>query len=347
MSPRPRVSFVVPVRNGRGWLGDCLDSALAQTMGDLEVVVVDDGSTDGSRVVADDRARGDRRCRVLAGPGGPEGGALVAALNLGVEAARAPLVARLDADDVAAPERLALQCERLDRDPTLAVVDGRMRLTGVGGAEPGEGMRRYADWVNGVVTPDDFDRALLQESPVVHPAATFRRDVVRAAGGYRDGAFPEDYDLWLRLHRAGHRLAKVEACCVTMRDHGGRLTRSDARYDRAGFRRVAQAWIEARLLPERTRLGLWGGPSGARPWLRWLRERDRTPRAFFDIATRRLGGHKGDNVPVVSPDRLPELDLDLLLVALAGRGAVDLVRADLARLRPDWREGRDWWAVVC
>ncbi len=64
-------------------------------------------------------------------------------------------------------------------------------------------MRIYGEWVNQVLLPTDFDRELLVESPIVHPGATLRRSAVERIGGYRDGDFPEDYDLWLRLHAAG------------------------------------------------------------------------------------------------------------------------------------------------
>jgi hypothetical protein len=71
------------------------------------------------------------------------------------------------------------------------------------------------------------------ESPLAHPSVMLRRERIIGAGGYRDGAFPEDYELWLRLHRSGHRLAKLKQPLLDWRDEPGRLSRRDPRYARS------------------------------------------------------------------------------------------------------------------
>lgn len=316
-------------------------------MEDFEVVVVDDGSEDASREIAESYASDDARIRVLPRRTmdlpGPD---LPLALNRGLASCRAAFVARLDADDLAAPHRLELQLQRFDQDPELILVDGQVRFVGPGSEPPGEGMRLYGDWVNTILEPDDFDRAILQESPVVHPAATYRRQAVLDVGGYRSGDYPEDYDLWVRLHLGGARFAKVDQVCVEMLDHSGRLTRRHPSYRREAFRAVAQRWIEQRIFRPGVRLVLWGGPNRARPWLRWLRARGHAPVAFVDIDPRRIGRSKGSDIPIIAPADLPGIEADHLLVAINQRGALEKIRHALLELRPDWREGRDWWALV-
>jgi GT2 family glycosyltransferase len=328
------------VRNGADTLAEALDSLTAQTDPDFEVVVVDDGSTDRSAEVAQTRARADPRIRVCHRPAR----GLVAALNHGLTECRGRFVARMDADDRAHPRRLERQIPLLEEDDRLAVVDGQVRFFRDAGSVPG-GMQRYQHWVNQVIEPEDFDRLLLVESPVVHPAATLRREVVVGLGGYREGPFPEDYDLWVRLHAAGWRFRKVPEALVEMRDRPRRLTRTDARYGKDGFRRVRQMWLAQTALAEHREVLLWATRKESRPWLRWLLASGHTVVALVDIDPKKIGATRRD-VPVVSPEALPKLEAEIALVAVGGTGARAQCRATLQDLRPDWREGRDWWAVL-
>jgi GT2 family glycosyltransferase len=332
-----RASFLIPVRDAALTVAAAVGSALAQTVADIEVVVVDDGSRDETAAVVSSIP--DPRIRLLRTP--PQG--IVPALQAGLAVCRAPFVARLDGDDLAPPDRLAHQLPLLEDDARTAVVDGQVRFFRAGGEVPG-GMLRYQEWINGVLQPTDFDREILVESPVVHPAATLRLAAVAEVGGYRDGPFPEDYDLWLRLHRAGYRFRKVDRVLVHMHDREARLTRTDPRYSKAAFRSVRQEWLSVGPLARPRRLVLWGAGRGGRPWLRWLRESGHEVVAVVDIDPKKIGRTRQD-VPVVAPDALSALDAELCLVAVGAAGARPLIRAALGQLRPDWIEGRHWWAV--
>ncbi len=325
-----RTSWLVPVRDGEPWLGAALTSALDQCGHEDEVVVVDDGSVrDPGSLLPDDR-------RVVLLRQGPLG--IAAALERGRAVCQGRWIARLDADDRALPGRLDAQLPRLEAEPDLAAIGGRARLFVDEGEVP-EGMARYVAWVNGLRDPHP---ELLVESPLFHPAVTLRASALDAVGGWRSGDLPEDYDLWLRLAAAGWRLANVDQEVVELRDRPDRLTRTDPRYRREAFRRVKQEHLAATVLARSRTVALWGGGRTARPWLRWLRAQGHRVVAVLDIAP----GTERQGVPVRPPEALADLDVDLLLVAVGARGARPLIRARIARLRPGWTEGRDWWAVA-
>ncbi len=344
MPPTPHVSALMAVRDGEVTVRSALASVLAWGDSLGEVVVVDDGSKDATPEILCTMARAEPRIRVIRQE--PEG--LVAALNAGLSACRAPFVARMDADDLASPDRLALQLPLLEADPRLALVDGRVALFRDEGEVP-EGMRLHATWINGIIEPEDFERRFSIESPVIHPAATFRRRAVLEAGGYREqasgpglpeGPVPEDYDLWLRLHARGWRFRKVDRVLVHMRDRPQRLTRTHPAYSREAFRRARMIWLSTTALERPRRVLVWGAGKEGRPWIRWLQQQGHVLPAVVDIDPRKIGSTRR-GVPIVPPQALPGLDADLCLVAVAARGARPLIREAVAALRPEWREGRE------
>ena len=324
-----RASWLIPVRDGAAWLREAVDSALAQCSTTDEVVVVDDGSTDGGALALREHAR----LKVVR----QEALGITAALERGRSVCQGRYLARLDADDIALPHRLEAQIKVLDSEPDLAVVGGRAQLIS---EEPGaEGMRHYVDWVNRLENPHS---QLLVESPLFHPAATLRAEAIAAVGGYREGDFPEDYDLWLRLVSAGWRLSNLPQEVVRIRDRRDRLTRQDPRYRPEAFRRLRMAHLARTDLATPKRVVVWGAGRGGRPWIRWLLEQGHHLPAVLDIKW----GTERQGVPILSPDALGELEFDLLLVAVGLREVKEEIRDHLAQIWPEGLEGQDWWAVL-
>jgi glycosyltransferase involved in cell wall biosynthesis len=224
------------VHNGAPWVRDAVASVLAQTAGDLELIVIDDGSTDATpellAAVRDSRVHAERRAR----------GGLTHALNRALALARAPLVARLDADDLALPERLARQRAFLDAHPDIG-------LLGTGAREVDEGGREVA-----LIRPPEGDatirRALIRRNPFVHSSVMMRRAVVERAGGYDETLeVAQDYDLWMRMSGLA-RLANLPEPLVVRRLLPGRVTavrdaerlRAEARVRWRAVRSGAYPW---------------------------------------------------------------------------------------------------------
>jgi glycosyltransferase involved in cell wall biosynthesis len=335
----PLVSVLLPVRDARETLDECLASLAAQTLVEHEVIAVDDGSRDGSLERLREAARADPRVRVLPGPAR----GLVEALNDALAHARAPLVARMDADDVSHPDRLLRQVRRLDAEAALTALGSCVRLVGTPGTG-NDGMRAYVEWQNRLLEPDQIARELYVESPLVHPSVTMRTDALRALGAYRETGGPEDYDLWLRGAAAGWRFAKLADTLLDWRDGARRLTRTDPRYHADRFRAAKLDALGAGLLADRRPVVVWGaGPIG-KAWSRELQARGLRVAAFVEVDPDKLG-QRIHGAPVVGVADVPLLERGgLHLGAVGNADARERIRAEAARL--GLAEGRDFVAVA-
>jgi glycosyltransferase involved in cell wall biosynthesis len=245
------VSVLLPVRDAGGTLDVALASLQIQSFSDFEILAVDDGSTDDTPLRLVEAARRDARLRVLTCPAR----GIVAALNEGLAVCRAPLVARMDADDVSHRRRFEEQVALLHARPEIDVAGCRVRHFRRRAEGPvSAGMRRYEAWMNSLVAPEDIRAGLFLESPLAHASAVLRRARLLAVGGWHAGDFAEDHDLWLRLDAAGAWFGKVPGVRYLIRDRANRLTRVDPRLRAEAVRalkmRHLAGWIAR-----------WGGPA--------------------------------------------------------------------------------------
>jgi glycosyltransferase involved in cell wall biosynthesis len=334
----PLVSVLLPVRDGADTLVECLQSLRVQTLEAHEVVAVDDGSTDASRALLLAFARQDPRVRVVSN----RGRGLVDALNQAAALARAPLIARMDADDVASPLRLELQTARLRRDAALDVLGCRVRLVAAPDL-PHAGMDAYVAWLNELLDHDAIVRDLLVESPLAHPSVVLRKELLLSLGGYRDTGGPEDYDLWLRAHAAGARFAKCPEVLLDWRDSPARLSRRDARYARARFQEAKLGALQRGALRDGRAVVLWGaGPIG-KGWARALLAAGHTVQAFVEVSPRRLG-QRIHGIPVLSVEAGAAHKDALHMAAVGQPGARARIREAAASL--GLRDGRELVAVA-
>ncbi len=200
--------MLLPVWNGEAFLEQAMESILRQTLSSFELIVIDDGSTDRTAAIAEKLASGDGRVRVLRRP--HEG--LSAALNAGIAAARGEYAARMDADDISAPDRLEKQVAYLDAHTACVAVGAWIDVVDEAG--------RHIGLKTFVTTHDEISAALLcGVSPMAHPTIVARREALRAAGGYDARRYPsEDLDLWFRLGESGE-LANLGEALLQHRRH--------------------------------------------------------------------------------------------------------------------------------
>ena len=333
----PRVSVLLPVHNGEPFLREALDSVVGQTLTDFECIIVDDGSNDGSARVAEEYAYRDTRIRVLTSA---RRRGLVAALRAAAEVSRAPYLARMDADDVALPTRLARQVDTLDRREDIAMVGSRARYASAD--EGSAALARYVEWQNSLIEPDDIRRDLFVESPLIHPTVLMRRGDLEAVGGYQDRGWPEDYDLWMRILLSGREAAKLPEVLLLWRDHELRLTRRAPMYRLEQFRQLKWHYITRSWLRAGEPVQVCGaGPTG-RWWVRQLQRTGFVVPAVVDVDPRRVG-RRCRGVPIVGHDAVRR-DRGRLLAAVASWRARVEIRKHLER--SGLVDGQDFLAVA-
>lgn len=207
------ISVILPIYNAGPPLREAIESILTQTHRNLELLLLDDASTDGSASLIEEFARRDSRVRAIHHA---TNHGLSATLNEGLAAARGALVARMDQDDIALPARLAVQADYLNRTPRVAVVGSWVYNLGLTPA--------HDRLVRLPFSPAQVAECLPQANCLYHPTTMFRREIVLAAGGYRgDFRNAEDYELWLRLSRA-HLLANIPRPLLRYRLSAGGMT---------------------------------------------------------------------------------------------------------------------------
>ena len=329
------ISVVLPFRNAARFLPEALASLQRQDFEDFEVVMVDDGSADEGPSAASRFASDDGRFRLVPS----RGRGLVPALNTGLAEASGRWIARLDADDRCHPSRLGRQLDLAGRAGPGFVVGCLVRRFG----SSGEGWRLYEQWLNSLTEHGEIERNIFVESPIAHPTAFYDRKSVISEGGYREGPFPEDYELWLRLWSRGYRFVKVPEVLVEWRDSGGRLSRLDPRYGRKSFFGVKASYLPmAPAVRGFDRVIVWGAGLGGKNLADCIRRSGLEVEAFVDISPRRIGGTARGR-PVISPEQLGDLRRAgsrlPVLGAVRARGGRESIREALESMGlVEWRE---------
>jgi glycosyltransferase involved in cell wall biosynthesis len=326
----------MPVRNEEQYLPAALTSLYRQTLKEWELVVVDDGSSDGTPAILADAARHDRRVRTIrcAGTG------LVAALNEGLAACRAPLVARMDGDDISHPRRLEIQAAYLDNNPCIGVVACNFRH--FPRTDLKQGMLAYETWQNSLDCHDVIMRDLYVESPFVHPSVMTRRDILEQLGGYRNCLWPEDYDLWLRMAAAGVRFARLPYTYFFWRDHPRRATRTMDEYAVSAFRSCKCHHLLSSFLEGVPDIIIAGAGLEGRAWQRLVTAAGIRISCWLDVDPRKTGRIL-HGAPIIHPRQFEHRGTKML-VAIGVRNA----RTEFRRLvlPMGLREGLDFICVA-
>ncbi|MBI5520350.1 MAG: glycosyltransferase [Desulfovibrio sp.] len=334
----PLVSVCLPCFNAAATLPAALESLLAQSLPHFEIIAADDGSTDDTPAILaafaarDARSHRESRIRHLRLP--HQGVAL--AWNAAVSAARAPFIARMDADDLCLPRRLELQVRRLEAEPGLDLVSGLVRFGGDRAKRLGYAL--HVDWLNTLVTHEAISLNRFVESPLANPSVMFRRAAWERFGPARPntgngcapggtlgdtlgdtlggppgsgsacaGPFPEDYEQWLRWLGQGARMAKVEEEILVWNDPPARLSRSAGEYSAEAFARAKaghlRQWLAAHN-PGHPRVWCWGAGRESRRRMAPLVALGVEIERYVDIDPRKVG-QRVAGIPVLGREDVP------------------------------------------
>jgi len=339
----PLVSVAIPVRNAGKTFEAALESIQKQTIDDLEIVIVDHGSTDNTEDIIQRAAETDSRIRQFKGKG-----TFVEAANLAWEMASGDFVARMDGDDFAYPERLAKQIAFMERNSAIAACGSLVRIVkrapDGSPSPPDKGYQRYNEWINSVKSPEAILRERFVDSPIPNPTNMIRREVFVEIGGYHDPAWAEDYDFWLRLLERGYAIGKVDEILLDWYDSDLRSTRTIARYELSQFQ-SAKAYYLSRVEQIKT-LGVvicGAGPVG-KEFAGLLQAQNVAIHAFIEVNKRQIG-NKINGIPVFDTDTLGSFHgKAVALCAIGQSGARETIRKQASPC--GFQEGSDFFCVA-
>ena len=271
----------MPVFNAESTLRQCMDSIFSQSLQDFEVIAVNDFCSDNSVDVL--RSYDDARVRII--DSGKKG--IVSALNTGLDRCSSNYVARMDADDVMHADRLQKQFDLMeaDTDITLCATQAKKFPEAIIQA----GYIEYMRWQNNCLTMQDIKDQIYIESPFAHPSVMFRKDRIIRSGAYRDGEFPEDYELWLRLFHDGHKMMKLDEVLLDWRESDSRLSRTSSRYSDSAFEKLRAVYLAKDRRIQGRNIVFWGAGRKTRQRAQYLIDNGIKPSAWIDIDANKIG----------------------------------------------------------
>lgn len=338
------ISILLPARNAERTLPLAIESCLAQTLPDFELVLVDHGSSDRTFSIMKKYVRRDSRVRAARAP---EGSTFVEALNFCNRESRGDLLVRMDADDFSYADRLQCQAKYMGDHPEVVacgtLVRIRLRQKDLGGADPLQGYKEYERWLNGLVTPAAIAGERFIDSPIANPTAMIRRGAMERLGGYGEVEWAEDYDLWLRMLLAGERIGKVGRVLLDWYDSSTRVTRTSNRYSQDNFLQAKAFYLAQEPAVKDCGVSIAGAGRIGKKTARWLKGLGIQVRCFFEVNERRIGNKIG-GIPVKDGSRMDEAKGTVLIGAVGVPGAREKIRAQ-ARAA-GFVEGEDFFCVA-
>lgn len=280
----PKISVILPFYNAQNSLESAIESIAKQQFVDFECLLINNNSTDKSVEIAKQFVDKDSRFRML----NESKQGVAYASNLASQHAKGIFIARMDADDIAFPDRLKLQYDFLIKNREFGVVTGRVEFGG--DKQTAAGLYRYTEWVNSLKTSEIIALRRFIESPVINPSAMWRKSVENALGGYVHGDFPEDYDMWLRWIDAGVKIGKIPEPILQWNDSSNRLTRTDKRYCTTAFYQTKASYLAKslkRINPYYPYVYVWGASRIMRKRADFLTSHAIKIQAYIDISQKR------------------------------------------------------------
>ena len=335
MPHRPLVSVLLPFYNAQHTLACAVESILAQTYANIELILINNNSTDQSKAIAERYALADARVQYDEEP--CQG--VVYATNKAYSLARGTMISRMDADDFAYPHKLERQVAYLLSHPHLGGVSCLVH-NGTDENIAGGGMNYYVQWTNTCITVEEIALSRFVESPIINPTIVLRRDTIQQHGLYRSGDYPEDYELWLRLLHNAVPLEKVPEILLRWNDSASRLTRTDSLYSIEAFYRIKSRYAALYLqqsVAQNRQLYVWGAGRVTRQRVALLQQEGVQIERYIDLKS-----NASSNVMCYHDLRYsPEI---FILVYVANRGARTKIQDYLSAL--GYTEGSDYLCMA-
>lgn len=282
-SIKPYISIILPVFNGEKTLEKAIYSLGSLSGIDAELIIIDDGSTDGTHNILNQIKKhlsGEPikviRTRHIG---------VADAANMAISYAKGDWIARIDADDWSSPHRLRQQLS-LAQNENLDIVSCFVKIVTPDGF-PVISLQDYEQWLNSCVTPEDILASRFIELPIPNPTILAKREVFEL--GFRNGNYPEDYDLWLRAMSAGFRPGKVPRTLYWWTDHPNRVTRTQSIYTKAAFLNAKKLHLFDGPLAGVTECDFWGAGLEGKPWIRWFLNQGIKIRNIIDVNPNKVG----------------------------------------------------------
>jgi glycosyltransferase involved in cell wall biosynthesis len=330
------ISILMPVYNAAPYLEACLDSILAQTYPDWELLAVDDHSTDESAAILRAYSERDGRIQVLSN----EGKGIIPALRLAYATSRYELITRMDADDLMPARKLEkLRTKLLDMGP-CSLSTGLVEYFSEG--ELQDGYRRYAAWLNQIAMDGRQYAQIYRECVIPSPCWLLRRQDLERCGAFDPDRYPEDYDLVFRFYEQKLRIGAVPEVLHRWRDHPARSSRTMAVYARQEYFELKLSYFLALDHKPESNLVLWGAGRKGKRLAKMLKERNCAFQWVCDTPNK--WGHRIYDQILAAPESIFELEqVQILIVVSAPDDQLEVRNALLAQGK---QEGVDFWFWV-
>lgn len=283
------VTVLLPFYRSSFTLKEAVESIIGQSFKEWELILIDNNADAESRSIALDYMSRDIRIKVIS----EREQGIAFALNAGLKQNLSAIIARMDADDIAHPDRLKRQYEFLKNNSEIDVVGCQCSFTSDN--DQAGGYNYYVQWQNSIINPEDHFLSRFIESPLAHPTVMFKKELIDKYGYYDTGILPEDYELWLRWMSRGVMFGKVQSELLIWRDRSERLSRFSINYSEEAFFSVKLkyliAWIQTSHVRDR-KIVICGTGMKSRRGASSLEENGISVYAFTDIKAKNVKGKR-------------------------------------------------------
>lgn len=315
---KPNISIILPFYQTATTLYQAIESIHRQTFTNWELILINNNSSDGSALIAE--AWKARDSRIIIVEEAKQG--IAHALNTGLQHAAAPLIARMDADDIALPLRLAKQLKFMSQYPSVGVVATQCDFRSI--LPQSLGYELFVDWQNQILSPEAHFLNRFIESPIAHPSVMFRWECLEKYGGYDTDHLPEDYELWLRWMAQGVQFAKIPEKLLIWQDHSKRLSRHHSNYHQNVFFQIKcrylAKWIKKNV-DSRRKILICGTSKICRIRANLLESEGIEVYGFTDVRPRRL-----QNSLFVPAQQIQKKDCYFIINFISKRGVGQTIR---------------------